>query len=1850
MQPTTTERAAPTVASPSFGLAIPGLELIELIGQGAFSFVYRARRGDEVVAVKILRDPAAKHEARRRVWREASALARIRHPNLCEIRTVGEINERPYIVMEFIQGRTLADEIGEHPLGEQHARDIALKVADAIARVHNAGLVHGDLKPQNILLSQEGEPKIIDFGLVTGSALKEATAATFGTLLYASPEQLGMLKRPIDARSDLYSLGVVLYQMLTGRTPFVTTEVAELVRQHATVVPEPVHALNPAVSASMSEIVARLLAKDPDERYATGIDLSRALSSRPKRSAASESVRSAVVVGNDGEQPSKYTAGDLPLKGVEAAADQLVDLWHRARAGKGATVIISGPAGSGKSRLARELKRTVDDEGRLVLSAKCSPNDPTPLSVFRQLIDDLVSQARACPDPAAMRELIAESIGLGGMFLRRVCPEISAVVPNLPAISDEAQIQDSLNRAAVELLIGLAKNLRGMVVAIDDAHWIDSSTRTILSRLDEDLGQTPLLLLATVRTGPEHAEAAEHFATSVKTNLNPVVSTLPLGPLAVRELVQDFLQTDDIASELVDRIVARSGGNPLSALEHVQALLEEGVLRFEWGRWILQAEGIERLELPDRILDLIVRRLNALGPEALSVLSVAALLGARFDREILRNVVPEEEISIDEALVMATSAQVIESLGRGKYAFLHDRLREGLVAALDEEMRPALHRRIAQALDKEHLKPHLTSSWGDLAHDAVNVFGLDAFVEEAPAEFIYGVAHHYYAGRSPSIDQRAFEANWMAGKKAHGDYAFEQAALFLARADEIRRSRSDLVAPAAFFADCGLTHFATWRADAAAASFEAALATSSPSDTLLRARCQLELAKLESINADRSIEYLSGALRNLGASYPAPSLYRVLATLSSWIWGVWRPLPPVPASDLEALARTRLICECYTFAGYLEFYCQRPIGMVLGPLLAQKHVRRLQLSSHRAKWFGSISAMLSVLRAKRLAARFRETGISIAKTIGDPATIGATYINAGYSLDFAGCPASAQAAYEASLEHYGKWMSPWDRRAGVATLLSNLYMRGLSHRCARWGAHLLHDTGADDSRVLSTALTAPAEVLLGRYVSSATSRDDFDPTRAAEEWDALGQWMQALVLGYSALRLLVSDGPRDLIEPLLSKFLSLKVDLRSNHQLHQFSIAETWIRIEQLESASLADRRACRKRYLASLKRLKRGAHHPSIRAHVLAVEARRAALEGRARAFRRASIEAERVANMEDNPWVLFEVSRLRAEHAVRTRSRYLADSEADRAADLASLQGWSARLESVQRRFELSGLSSKSSSQMSSTQSSPVRTSGLQVSRSLAALQEVSLAFTTALEPAKQTRLVLDEIVRLMAAERALLFLCDAAGAEELRFEAGRTKEGDEVLEDAGYGASIVAEVARTRAPVVVGGAGNQRLRVSESVVIHNLRSIMAVPLLLHERLIGVVYVDNRLARGMFTEDDVAVFSAIASRVAIALETSRTVRLETELEAERAQKNLAQRLRTVVASLGSSLELQEVLAHILDELTHLIPYRKAAVLLTAEAGLRLAAHRGFKAQDLESEDLESERPESEGPESEGPESESLDPEDLPAAPKPSASSGLSTSRDIVGARDLVVLRERFPYPHRQEGEVGQQLLLGLPLIVRDEVLGLLTVEIDGREEVTEHKAQVARIFAGHAAIAVENARLFEEIREQATTDALTGLSTRRQFFALGERQLHLARRQGCAVFVLMTDIDFFKKINDTYGHATGDEVLIETSRRLRSVFRESDILGRYGGEEFAAVLGESSLEAARSTAERIRSVLAEQPIETAQGPVPVTLSVGLASSNAAAAGTGRDDLQAVLQVADQALYRAKERGRNRVVVADGS
>jgi diguanylate cyclase (GGDEF)-like protein len=334
--------------------------------------------------------------------------------------------------------------------------------------------------------------------------------------------------------------------------------------------------------------------------------------------------------------------------------------------------------------------------------------------------------------------------------------------------------------------------------------------------------------------------------------------------------------------------------------------------------------------------------------------------------------------------------------------------------------------------------------------------------------------------------------------------------------------------------------------------------------------------------------------------------------------------------------------------------------------------------------------------------------------------------------------------------------------------------------------------------------------------------------------------------------------------------------------------------------------------------------------------------------------------------------------------------------------------------------------------------------------------------------------------------------------------------------------------------------------------------------------------------------------------------------LVAEREQRLLAETLAEVTLAITSLISHEAVLDEILRQVQRIVPYSTANITLLEDDTLRVAHWRGY--EEFGGEELVSSLV------------QTLD--------------DLTVDIDAIQSRQPLVIADTRQEPRWVvfDETAWIRSYLAIPICLHDCVLGLLRLDSDTPGGFSAEDARRLQPLVNAAAIAMENARLFGEVQRLAITDGLTGTYNRRHFFELAEQELNRARRFGHPVSAILLDVDRFKQVNDTHGHAAGDQVLRSVAERCDESIRDIDILGRYGGEEFAIILPATDLSGARNVAERIRQCISDVPVLTDWGDITITVSVGVASN-----GQG---VAALLNHADAAMYAAKQDGRNRVAI----
>ncbi|HET7224672.1 MAG TPA: AAA family ATPase [Candidatus Eisenbacteria bacterium] len=814
--------------APASGHLLRGRYQLEReLGRGASGSVWLAhdRRLDRAVAVKLLGDPqrlGLDTAARERLLHEARVAAGLNHPSIVAVHDVGEDEGRPFVVMELVPGGTLR---AAGPLPLPTLLDVARQLAQALAHAHGRGIVHRDVKPENIMLVQDGEhtlAKLADLGIAHAAQGTRLTSdgAILGTAAYLAPEQA--LGSALDGRADLYALGVVLYEQVAGRVPFEGDALA-VISQHLYAPVTPPRTFRPGLPAALEGVILRLLAKDPAQRFADAAALDRALATIslvPSAEAAAEETSAPVVL------LEQLVRGRLVGRGAEL--DQLRSLFRLAQHGHAHLALVSGEPGAGKTRLAHELLVYAQLSGASVLRGGCYEYEAT--TPYLPFVEALRAWVRAAPD-----ESLAARLGDTAAELARLAPEIAARLgpfapaPALAPHEERLRLFDSLTR----FLQALAREPGGVVVFVDDLHWADQGTLAMLHYALRQLREERLLVLATYRE-IELDRAHPLAAALVEWNRERLATRLALGRLdrdATAALLATLFSQETVSPEFAAAVHRETEGNPFFVEEVVKALIEQGQIYREAGSW--ERRDVAELTIPQSVKSAIGRRLDRLTPACLDVLHTCAALGKSFAfAELAASSTASEDACLD-ALDEAARAQLVRDEGRERFVFTHDKIREVLYEELNPVRRRRLHQRIGEALERLHAKD--------------------------VAGHVQDLAHHFLESGDLA---RGLEFARAAAEQAGSVFAHDEALAYLTRARECAEALEDEAALSDVEERTGLVHDVRGDLADAVTHYERALEPAA--DDARRAALHNRIADVwVRIGDPRGLPHLEQALRLL---------------------------------------------------------------------------------------------------------------------------------------------------------------------------------------------------------------------------------------------------------------------------------------------------------------------------------------------------------------------------------------------------------------------------------------------------------------------------------------------------------------------------------------------------------------------------------------------------------------------------------------------------------------------------------------------------------------------------------------------------------------------------------------------------------------------------------------------------------------------------------------------------------------------------------------------------------------------------------------------------------------------------
>lgn len=1369
--------------------------------------------------------------------REGTLLAELKHPNVVRVLDVGEEENVPYLCFEFVEGRPLDERIAEGPLAVEEALRVLEQLADGLDHVHRAGMAHADLKPANVMLSGEGDAlrvKLVDFGLATGVGTRARELS--GTPHYMAPEQTGLVDWSIGARTDLYALGVVGWEMLAGKPPFDDADPAALLAKHLSAAPPSLleHASVPRI---LERMIAKLLEKNPERRYRSAAslahDLGQLTRARRQGDADPAFVLDALDEANT-QVRAVFVARDDELSRLSAALE-------RARQGRPGAVFLGGVAGVGKSALLNEFKNRTVTSGAMFAAGKCYEfARALPYQALGQALSSYLAQLEHVPEAerATAHERMRAAVGKLGGELNKLAPAFGAIFTNaeesefLGAGRDRIRFVQMLAR----LLEALAPVGRPVVLLLDDLQWSDAATLDALQTVIESVREASLLLVSTYRS--EEVNDA-HPLTRLLTLEGSAgnVLRMDLAPL-------DRKQTDRMVAEslrqaiaafsepVLERLHRRTGGNPLFLVEVIQSLVSTGVFRIENGSFIASDEELDAAVLPSSVIDVVLARLQRLDDETRRLLGVAALVGTRASLLMLQQVSGLDADAIYDAARNGQSERFIRSVDDGLFAFCHDRLQEVCAEIVPETERPAIHSRILDFLE----------------------------ANEGDDSSAFDLAEHAFRAGDPV---RAWKYGRRAASLSRARYANQQALELLrgAARHAAVMERDDPEAWLEMRALEGELQTALGQYREAGAIYDELLAKDLP--PLRRARLLSDAA----VGKQRAGDYqgakiaLFAALELLGVRMRdrfsrAATLWaraRAAAARLSAALGRRRALDEQKELVLDILNRLWLIffvndTKQVPYVAYRLMSEALPLGPSRELSRAYRHVALALVQKERPAWRSSV--------------QFGSRAVEIARSIG-------AQLDAGIAMLYTSDVFCWSARYREALPWLSGARSILSAAGNMWELANTHIFSFLAYRgTGELDSALAH---AEELLKLGEQLKANGTMANGRQkvaeillLRGAEAKGEAHLAKSLEIAEAnklnferfqgykvrgfsrleAGRFSEARASFAAAIKLVETPGVSFFHGYVSDAYLGYSEAYLRDPEYFAAAgglAGEEGERVERY----IEERLAKEKRLLAHLGQAWRAVALRRLR-------------QGRPAKSRAAFLRSMSIYEGQERPVELAFTLLLAGESLVA--------SYRDEALS------WLRRASGIAERLRLRPLAKRAREALRNQGEAVAEVERVDEG-AVTALRTIISTTRMLIESRDHAALlerVVDASLSLLAAERAFLFI-EEGGALALRI--GKSADGQSIAEEeAGLSRSVLNEVHASGKGIACSDTDqDETLRARASVQAYQVRSVVSVPLVHGDERLGVLYVDSRLTQAIFGARELELLESFAAQAAVALQNAR-------------------------------------------------------------------------------------------------------------------------------------------------------------------------------------------------------------------------------------------------------------------------------------------------------------------------------------------------------------------------------------------
>jgi predicted ATPase/signal transduction histidine kinase/tRNA A-37 threonylcarbamoyl transferase component Bud32 len=1552
-------------------ITIANYQITEQIYESANSLIYRGRRHDDnqPVILKMLKENYPTPEELTRYRQEYEITKSLNLDGVIKTYDLKKSQNTLVIVLEDFGGESLKQLMTERGLTVKEFLPLAIQIADSLGLIHAANIIHKDINPSNLVFNPNtNQLKMIDFGIATvlprENPLLKNPNQLEGTLAYISPEQTGRMNRALDYRTDLYSLGLTFYEMLTGQLPFNSDSPMELVHCHLAKTPAPVSEINSSVPQVLSEMVMKLMAKNVEERYQSAFGVKADLEKCVKN-----------LGGLDSENLSRFQnlsrltfelaqndfSGrfQIPQKlyGRETEVNTLLQAFERLTeggknpTGKGEMILVSGYSGVGKTALVHEVHKPMTEKHGHFAAGKFDQYQRNiPYSALTQAFNNFCNYllTESTEELIRWRDKILTAVGNNGQVLIEVIAQLELIIGPQPAVA-QVGLQEAQNRFNLvfhNFFQAICQKEHPLVLFIDDLQWADSASLALLKLLMTDTNNQYFLIIGAYRDN--EVDAAHPLMTTIEELKNDCkvswheIRLQNLSHQHVNTLIADALKCGPYdATALTDLVYEKTQGNAFFTHEFLKSLSEKSLLVFDFKtqKWQWAVDKIAALEMTDNVVELMADKIAQLSEETQTALKLAACIGNQFDLKTLSVIGQHLQTTtlallfeaIKESLLLPLDenykrlAEIETGETDSRFKFQHDRVQQAAYALIDESQKPVVHLSIGQLL---------------LANISI----------EDRTEKIFEIVDHLNVAReliTKPVDKiELAQLNLEAGKKAKEATAYVAALKYLKVGMESLTEQH--------WSEHYDLSFALYKERAALEYLSGNFSQSETFLNLLLAKAQTALEKADIYNKlvvqytmigryEEAIEFSRKGLQFLEKDLPKDNVQVVFESIHVKIQNQLKDMALFSIINQSEIADTKLRVVIQLLHNTLAPAILSSNIFLYGFISAQMTLISFKegiLPELAIGYSGYGLVLSSVLNDYQMGYHFGQLGMKVSQKYNDFSQISRTFMIfanciAPWKVSFRAAPAINQEGYHAGLECGDLQFAGYNLEFG---LTGQFYAgKNLSDLQQEISASLAffsktkHQQALNDMLGLQLGISNLCGLTEENLSVNDHSINEANYLKACHDNQAFLPLCNYYVLKSQILyyygKLTDSLQCVLLAEKRLGYIVSM-IPVSEHNFYHSLILTGLYL------GGSEAEQQQYWETLEVNQQQLKRWANHcpENFRHKYLLVEAEMARVSGNN--FEAIALYDQAIASARENEFIQNEAlaNELAAKFWLEKGQEEIAGLYLKKAHYGYHLWGAISKVEDLEQKYPqlLAQKISKTMPTMATV------TLGATIMASTSQLQSAStwLDFDSVMKAAQTLsgEIVLSQLLEKMmhtvienaGAQRGLLILEKGKGTwgkepseSEWVIEAQAAIDEDNVsmlqsieLDKALVSPEIVHYVLRTQQQVVLNDATAQGPFTQTTYVKKTQpKSILCLPLINQGQINGILYLENNLTTGAFTPERLSVLKLLSSQMAISLENAFIYNHLEELVAERTQE-LTTALDNLKATQNQLIESEKMAA----------------------------------------------------------------------------------------------------------------------------------------------------------------------------------------------------------------------------------------------------------------------------------------------------------------------------------------------------